>query len=330
MCLLLAPGIAVSASDKSNFENGNYNKLSSEALDKQTTELKNSLASSESSRDGWTRKLETAKAEEEGYKKESDEINKERKAVQNKLDNCKNSGEQACSEAEIKGLNKQISEIDNDLKNLDLSIEMSKREQAGYEKNVNYNAKNVEQKKQRLADAQKEVEKRKTASVEAKTARIEEVPASSVTDGVLPPPSEPVTIAAPKESAPAQTEIIGLASSAKTSTDKSSASSPATSTATATTKVSSSSNSSGGLFGTLLQSGVEIFKGMRQIIFAVAGFGIMAVAIGGFFGNLNWKWLSAIIIGLMVTATASAIINYIVDYDAVTDDMVTDTLISAR
>lgn len=36
------------------------------------------------------------------------------------------------------------------------------------------------------------------------------------------------------------------------------------------------------LFETLTDSGVEIFTGMREIIFAVSGFGIVAVAIGGF------------------------------------------------
>ena len=85
------------------------------------------------------------------------------------------------------------------------------------------------------------------------------------------------------------------------------------------------------LFKTLTQSGTEIFTGMREIIFAVSGFGIVAIAIGGFFGNLNWKWLSAIIIGLVVIATTAAIINYMVDSDvAVTTLKIQDTLIHAN
>lgn len=85
------------------------------------------------------------------------------------------------------------------------------------------------------------------------------------------------------------------------------------------------------LFETLTQSGTEIFTGMREIIFAVSGFGIVAIAIGGFFGNLNWKWLSAIIIGLVVIATTAAIINYMVDSDvAVTTLKIQDTLIHAN
>lgn len=84
------------------------------------------------------------------------------------------------------------------------------------------------------------------------------------------------------------------------------------------------------LFETLTQSGTEIFTGMREIIFAVSGFGIVAVAIGGFFGNLNWKWLSAIIIGLVVIATTAAIINYMVDSTAITAEQIQDTLIQAN
>ena len=86
---------------------------------------------------------------------------------------------------------------------------------------------------------------------------------------------------------------------------------------------------SGGLFSDLTNKGAEIFMGMREIIYAVAGFGIMAIAIGGFFGNFNWKWLGAIIIGLMVIASTAGIINYMVESTVITPDMITDTLISA-
>lgn len=84
------------------------------------------------------------------------------------------------------------------------------------------------------------------------------------------------------------------------------------------------------LFETLTDSGTKIFIGMREIIFAVSGFGIVAVAIGGFFGNLNWKWLSAIIIGLVVIATTAAIINYMVDSTAIKAEQIQDTLIQAN
>lgn len=78
-----------------------------------------------------------------------------------------------------------------------------------------------------------------------------------------------------------------------------------------------------GLFQDLTQKGREIFEGMREIIFAVSGFGIIAIAVGGFFGNFNWKWLGAIIIGLMVIGLTSGIIQYMVGEDVL---QVTDTL----
>lgn len=81
------------------------------------------------------------------------------------------------------------------------------------------------------------------------------------------------------------------------------------------------------LFEDLTEHGASIFTGMREIIYAVAGFGVVAIAIGGFFGTINWKWLTAIIIGLIVIATTASIINYMVDSNVITSDMITDTLI---
>lgn len=65
------------------------------------------------------------------------------------------------------------------------------------------------------------------------------------------------------------------------------------------------------LFTNLLKKGAEIFAGLREIIYVVAGFGIIGVAVGGFFGNLNWKWLGAIIVGLMVIATTGELLEMI-------------------
>lgn len=84
------------------------------------------------------------------------------------------------------------------------------------------------------------------------------------------------------------------------------------------------------LFSQLTESGSTIFEGMRGIIYAVAGFGIVAIAIGGFFGNLNWKWLSAIIIGLMVIAMMAGILSYMTESDIKENSIkITDSLINA-
>lgn len=62
------------------------------------------------------------------------------------------------------------------------------------------------------------------------------------------------------------------------------------------------------------------------MIYVVAGFGIIGVAVGGFFGNLNWKWLGAIIIALVVIATTGELINAITGCTEFTSSMITDTL----
>ena len=65
------------------------------------------------------------------------------------------------------------------------------------------------------------------------------------------------------------------------------------------------------VFENLTQTGSSIFEGMRKVIFVSAGFGIIAVALGAVFGVLNWKWLSVIIIGVVVIALTQALLVYL-------------------
>ena len=81
-----------------------------------------------------------------------------------------------------------------------------------------------------------------------------------------------------------------------------------------------------GLFSGLISTGSRIFSGLRDLIYVVAGFGILGVAVGGFFGNLNWKWLGAIIISLVVIATTGEIINMITGCEGFSQEIITDTL----
>ncbi|MDY4841543.1 MAG: hypothetical protein SO314_04185 [Alphaproteobacteria bacterium] len=87
--------------------------------------------------------------------------------------------------------------------------------------------------------------------------------------------------------------------------------------------VSGTAMADDGLFSELTAKGAEIFTGMRDIVYVVAGFGIIGVAVGGFFGNLNWKWLSAIIIGLVVLAVTGAFVKYVTGEEV---QNITDTL----
>ncbi len=174
---------------------------------------------------------------------------------------------------------------------------------------------------QRLKNKVEEMKKEQEAAIQKTKQAEQQTPQPSAADkspvqavGIIAAPSNAQT------PSPSQTTASGssrtLPSSAKHST-------------TAGGSPGSAPAAASGLFGTLTAKGAEIFIGLREIIFAVAGFGITAVAIGGFFGAINWKWLSAIIIGLVVISTTSAIINYMVDSD-VTSGMITDTLIHAN
>ncbi len=119
------------------------------------------------------------------------------------------------------------------------------------------------------------------------------------------------------------------ASSSSSSVSQSKPESSSSSSST-TTSSSGGSGKKGALFSQLTKSGSTIFEGMKMIIYAVAGFGIVGVAIGGFFGNLNWKWLSAIIIGLLVIAMTAGILMYMTESD-IKENAITiqDSLINA-
>lgn len=88
----------------------------------------------------------------------------------------------------------------------------------------------------------------------------------------------------------------------------------------------------GEVFSDLTTTGWTIFGGMRQIIFAASAFGIIAIAIGGLFGAFNWKWLSAIIIGVIVIALTASLVQYLTAGTGadVSVSGISDTLIVGR
>lgn len=81
-----------------------------------------------------------------------------------------------------------------------------------------------------------------------------------------------------------------------------------------------------GVFSELVKTGRTIFNRLRDLIYVVAGFGIIAVAVGGFFGNLNWKWLGAIVISLVVIATAGELIVLMTGCSNFSSTLITNTL----
>lgn len=62
-----------------------------------------------------------------------------------------------------------------------------------------------------------------------------------------------------------------------------------------------------GTFSALKGAGEKIAGGLRRIIWPAATIGISCVCIGGMFGNFNWKWLIAIMLGVFIIAYSSQV-----------------------
>ncbi len=69
-------------------------------------------------------------------------------------------------------------------------------------------------------------------------------------------------------------------------------------------------------FKSLTDAGRDIFEGLREIIYPASAVGIIAVCMGGFFGNVNWKWLTAIVIGLIVISCCVGFVGMFAPEDA--------------
>ena len=61
------------------------------------------------------------------------------------------------------------------------------------------------------------------------------------------------------------------------------------------------------VFDSLKEAGQQIFYGLRKVIYPAATIGVACVCIGGMFGNFNWKWLAAILIGIFVISMAAGV-----------------------
>lgn len=68
-------------------------------------------------------------------------------------------------------------------------------------------------------------------------------------------------------------------------------------------------------FESLIKSGQSIFEGLKIIIYPASAIGIICVCIGGFFGNINWKWLTAVFVGLIVIACCGLFIRMFTNQD---------------
>lgn len=68
-------------------------------------------------------------------------------------------------------------------------------------------------------------------------------------------------------------------------------------------------------FDSLKASGQTIFTGLRKVIYPASAIGIICICIGGFFGNINWKWLLAVVVGLIVISGCATLVELFVGED---------------
>ena len=61
------------------------------------------------------------------------------------------------------------------------------------------------------------------------------------------------------------------------------------------------------VFETAVDALKQISDGLSKVIYPAATIGISCVCIGGMFGNFNWKWLVAILLGVFITAYAASV-----------------------
>lgn len=73
-------------------------------------------------------------------------------------------------------------------------------------------------------------------------------------------------------------------------------------------------------FGELSSKASDTFSGVRQVVFVLGAFTLVAIAVGAIFGKINWKWFVSLLVALVILAIAGMIISYFVDVDSAPGD----------
>lgn len=65
------------------------------------------------------------------------------------------------------------------------------------------------------------------------------------------------------------------------------------------------------VFDAVLHKAAHAFSQVRNVVFVLGGFGLVGVACGAIFGNMKWRWVAALSIGLSLLAVAGGIVDYV-------------------
>ena len=67
-------------------------------------------------------------------------------------------------------------------------------------------------------------------------------------------------------------------------------------------------NQGGEIFNSAYEKLMATFKNVRPIVYALSGFGLIGVAVGGIMGKIKWAWLASITAALAILAMADQFI----------------------
>ena len=56
---------------------------------------------------------------------------------------------------------------------------------------------------------------------------------------------------------------------------------------------------------------LNLFVNVKNVVFIIGGFGLVAVAFAAIFGKINWKWFAGLAAGLAILAAASMAIEWV-------------------
>ena len=66
------------------------------------------------------------------------------------------------------------------------------------------------------------------------------------------------------------------------------------------------------VFGSVKNKLANLFKNVRTVVYVAGAFALVAVAIAGIIGKVNWRTVAHLAAGLFVMVIAAEIINYVI------------------
>ncbi|MCQ2914503.1 MAG: hypothetical protein MJ247_04850 [Alphaproteobacteria bacterium] len=75
--------------------------------------------------------------------------------------------------------------------------------------------------------------------------------------------------------------------------------------------LASTVDASAEVFDSVVGKTAKVFASVRTVTFVIGGFGLVGVAAGAIFGQVKWRWVAALAIGLAILAVAGGVVDYV-------------------